>query len=234
MRTRMEENDVLSEMSRQPLAGRMAVTEIAPFWLSTVIRPPTVSSVTPANEVFTLTSPLTFRAVTEPLLFPTVRLQLMPSASTLPKLVFANASPPMSVSVIPPLPVTARIPFGILEASIAPKEDLSVTPPRASRTSTLPLEVSASSAPLMVSSSMLPKESRIVTEAPRADLPLTRALLVTQFTRPRTSEKVTLPKLLVMSAEPPILENSTLPLLSRTRRSRSEEHTSELQSQSNL
>ena len=143
----------------------------------------------------------------------------MPSASTLPKLVFANASPPMSVSVIPPLPVTARIPFGIFEASIAPKEDLSVTLPRASRTSTLPLEVSASSAPLMVSSSMLPKESRIVTEAPRADLPLTRALLVTQFTRPRTSEKVTLPKLLVMSAEPPILENSTLPLLSRTRRS---------------
>jgi fumarate hydratase class II len=30
-RTRMDENEVLSDMSRQPLVGRIAVTEIAPF-----------------------------------------------------------------------------------------------------------------------------------------------------------------------------------------------------------
>jgi hypothetical protein len=47
----------------------------------------------------------------------------MRSAKTLPKLVFANVSPPMSVSVMPPLPVTARIPFGMFEASMAPNED---------------------------------------------------------------------------------------------------------------
>jgi antirestriction protein ArdC len=46
----MDEKDVFSEMSRQPLAGRMTVTAIAPFWLSTVMRPPMDSSVTPAKE----------------------------------------------------------------------------------------------------------------------------------------------------------------------------------------
>ena len=125
----------------------------------------------------------------------------------------------MSVSVTPPLPVTARMPFGIFDASMAPKEDFSSTLPRASRTLTLPLEVSAVSAPLIVSSSMFPKESRIVTEAPVTELPFTWPLLVVQFTRPFTSEKATLPKLLVMSAAPPIEEISTFPLLSRMERS---------------
>src|SRR6266436_3636808 len=92
------------------------------------------SSVTPAKDVFTPASPFTFFAVTEPLLFSTVRLPLIRSVETLPKLVLAKVSPPMSVSVMPPFPVMARIPFGTFDASMAPKEDFSVTLPRASRT----------------------------------------------------------------------------------------------------
>src|SRR6266481_3517969 len=130
------------------------------------MRPPIVSSVTPAKEVFTLASPFTLLAVTEPLLFSTIRFPLIRSARTLPKLVLAKVSPPMSVRLIAPFPVMARIPLGMFEASMAPKEDLRVTLPRASRTMIFPLEVSASRAPLMASSSMLPKESRIVTEPP--------------------------------------------------------------------
>ncbi len=99
-----------------------------------MIRPPIVSSVTPAKDVFTPASPFTFLAVTEPLVFSTVRLPLIRSMETLPKLVLAKASPPISVSVMAPFPVIARIPFGIFVASTAPKDDFSVTLPRASRT----------------------------------------------------------------------------------------------------
>src|SRR5260370_176963 len=174
----------LSARSRHPLAGRVAVTEIAPFGLSTVIRPPIDSRVTPANDVFTPASPFTFLAVTDPLVFSTVRFPLIRSVKTLPKLVLAKVSPPMSVSEMPPFPVTARIPFGTFEASMAPKEDFNVMLPRASRTEILPLDVSASRAPLMVSNSMLPKESRMVTEPPFSDLPFTRPLLSLQFPHP--------------------------------------------------
>src|SRR5216684_1956511 len=90
----------------------------------------------------------------------------------------------VAVTEIAPFPVMARIPFGTFEASMAPKEDFNVTLPRASRTEIFPLDVSASRAPLMVSNSMLPKESRMVTELPIAELPFTRPLLVVQFTRP--------------------------------------------------
>src|SRR5207249_7208206 len=91
--TRIEENEVLSRTSRQPLAGRLAVTAIAPFWLSTLIRPPIPSRVTHEKEVLTLASPLMFRAVTEPLLFSTVRFPFTRSTKTLAKLVFAYVSP---------------------------------------------------------------------------------------------------------------------------------------------
>src|SRR5215469_13506794 len=87
--TRIDENEVFSRMSRQPLGGRLDVTAIPPFWLSTLIRPPMPSRVTPEKEVLTLVSPLMFRAVTEPLLFSTVRFPLTLSINTLPKLVFA-------------------------------------------------------------------------------------------------------------------------------------------------
>src|SRR5258708_37091623 len=68
----------------------------------------------------------------------------------------------------------------------------------------------------MLLNSKLPNESRTVTELPERELPETRPLLVVQFTRPFTSEKVTFPKLSVISAAPPIEETSTLPLLPRT------------------
>src|SRR6266851_1527117 len=216
MRTRIEEKEVFSEMSRQALAGRTAATETPPFWLFTVILPPMLSSVTPANDVLTSASPLTLRAVTDPLLFSTVRFPLMRSAETLPKLVLANVSPPISVSVMLPLPVTARIPLEMSEASIAPKEDFSSTAPWAERRVIFPLDVSAFRAPAMLLNSRFPKESRTVTELPDRELPETRPLLVVQLTRPFTSEKVTFPKLSVISAAPPIEETSTLPLLSCT------------------
>ena len=114
---------------------------------------------TPEKEVLTLASPLMFRAVTEPLLFSTVRFPFTRSIKTLPKLVFAYVSPPISASVIAPFPSVALIPFGMLAASMAPKDVLRVTTPRASRTVILPFDVSASSVPLIVSNSMLPKES---------------------------------------------------------------------------
>src|SRR5437764_359553 len=63
--TRMDENEVFNRMSRQPLVGRLAVTAIPPFWLSTLIFPPIPSSVPPAKDVLTFASPFTFRAVTE-------------------------------------------------------------------------------------------------------------------------------------------------------------------------
>src|ERR1700723_2749125 len=109
----------------------------------------------------------------------------------------------MSVMVIAPLPVTARMPFGMLEASMAPKDVLSVALPRASRTLTLPPQVSAPSAPAMFSSQMLQKELRVVRDLPPADVPFTRPLVVVHSTRPLMSEKLTLPKLLEMVAAPP-------------------------------
>jgi len=57
--------------------------------LSTVIRPPIDSSVTPENDVVTFASPFTFLAVTEPLESSAVRFPLMRSAEMLPKLVLA-------------------------------------------------------------------------------------------------------------------------------------------------
>ena len=87
--TRMDENEVFNRMSRQPLVGRLAVTAIPPFWLSTLIFPPIPSSVTPAKDVLTFASPFTFRAVTELLLFSTVKFPFTRSIKTLPKLVFA-------------------------------------------------------------------------------------------------------------------------------------------------
>src|SRR5438132_10027593 len=60
--TRMDENEVFNRMSRQPLVGRLAVTAIPPFWLSTLIFPPIPSSVTPAKDVLTFASPFTFRS----------------------------------------------------------------------------------------------------------------------------------------------------------------------------
>src|SRR5205823_13854344 len=61
--TRMDENEVFNRRSRQPLVGRLAVTAIPPFWLSTLIFPPIPSSVTPAKDVLTFASPFTFRAL---------------------------------------------------------------------------------------------------------------------------------------------------------------------------
>src|SRR2546423_242437 len=150
----------------------------------------------------------------EPRLFSTVRFPAMRSTETLRKLVLAKVSLPISVSVMAPFPVMARTPLGISNASIEPKEDLSSAVPCTERTEILPLLVSALSEPEMLSSSRAPKESRMVTEGPVAAVPLTRPLLVVQLTRPFTSEKVMLPKLLVMSRAPAMAETSTLPLLS--------------------
>ena len=68
--------------------------------------------------------------------------------------------------------------------------------------------------PAIFSSSMLPNESRTVSESPPIERPSTLPLLVVTETRPLMSAKVTLPKLLEIVAMPATVEISTLPLLS--------------------
>src|SRR6266851_1553053 len=139
MRTRIEEKEVFSEMSRQALAGRTAATETPPFWLFTVILPLDVSAFRAPAMLLNSRFPKESRTVTElpdrelpetrPLLVVQLTRPFTSEKVTFPKLSVISTAPPIEeTSTLPLLSCTIKSPR-ILRASTLPNELLSRAEP---------------------------------------------------------------------------------------------------------